>query len=184
MDSRSRDGSDVAKRSRRYLTMLSRSEGSVQFEMALYQLRTQYDLLDVEFIEEPAVLELQRELHRLAETNDDARAILTDRIFGVPPVVRLTEAIICQAKSDQADRVKVDLGDGSKQFSIEYRIEGIWREAIAIPANLSNPLRTSFIRLEGLGYPVVRQYWPCQHLHPCSITLNWISKHELAIEIQ
>ena len=183
MESHSSHGKDVAKRSSRYLSMLGRSAGSVQLELALYQLTKQYDLLDVEFIEEPTVLELQRELHRLAETNEDARAILTDRVFGMPPVVRLTEAILAQAMVDRAHTIFVFFGDGSSPFTVEYEINEKRIEAMTVPALLSEPLRQSFLRVEGLGHEIVKRYWYQPDKQPESLTFEWLSNGKLKIAI-
>ncbi len=183
MESHSSHGKDVAKRSSRYLSMLGRSAGSIQFEMALYQLRTQYDLLDVEFIEEPAVLELQRELYRLAETNEDARAILTDPLLGMPPVVRLTEAILAQAMVDRAQTIFVFLGDGSAPFTVVYEINEKRIEAMTVPALLSEPLRQSFLRVEGLGHDIVKRYWYQPDKQPESLAFEWLSNGKLRIAI-
>lgn len=177
-------GHKVAQRAGRFLARLGQPQESISFQVAVYQLRNQYDLLDEEFIEEPKVIELQQQLHRVAQSNAAAQAILTDPLFGRAPIFKLTEAIICQAKADHAKRVKINFGDGASPISVLYNIEGSWREAMAIPARLSNRLRQSFVRLEALSYPVVRPYMGFAKMQPDSIVLCWLSKNVLTVDIE
>ena len=175
---------NLSERSVRYLDRLNESRSSIRFEIAIQQLRYDWDLTTEEATRDDDALRLQLRVLELAGTHPDAERLLRPRLEE-SPLGRLFAAILAQGKEDSVGKITLLFPAGPDEtIRVMRRTSKGESEAMTIPAALDEGLR-DFLRLVvAAGYGKVKDYLCNGRGLPDDVAFAWTGQDRLTMTLR